>query len=158
MPLYANIFDEPFGDYSSFPSYTVSRMASKEVSVVLSGDGGDEIFGGYPIYNTGFLLEKIRKMPEFSRKLLLKITSNNKSNTKLGKVNEALRLSFAEKKDFYSQMFQNSRYKPEVFKNWSSIKLKEALDLANNDLSEALRIYDLLTNTLPDNFLVKVIP
>ena len=156
LPLYANIFDEPFGDYSSFPSYTVSRMASKEVSVVLSGDGGDEIFGGYPIYNTGFLLEKIRKIPEFSRKLLLKITSNNKSNTKLGKVNEALRLSFAEKKDFYSQMFQNSRYKPEVFKNWSSIKLKEALDLANNDLSEALRIYDLLTNTLPDNFLVKV--
>ena len=65
-------------------------------------------------------------------------------------------LSFAKRHEFYSKMFENSRYKPEVFKNWSSTKLKEALDLANNDLSEALRIYDLLTNTLPDNFLVKV--
>lgn len=153
---YSDIFDEPFGDYSSFPSYTVSKMASKKVTVVLSGDGGDEIFGGYPIYNTGFLIEKLRKIPLFSRKLLSKITNTNNSNSRLGKVNEALHLSFAKRNEFYSKMFENSRYKPEIFKNWSSLKLKEALDLANNDLSEALRIYDLLTNTLPDNFLVKV--
>ena len=53
-------------------------------------------------------------------------------------------------------MFTHSRYKPEVYKAWSSQKLNEALNLADNDLSEALRIYDLLSNTLPDNFLVKV--
>lgn len=153
---YANIFDEPFGDYSSFPSYSVCGIASKEVKVVLSGDGGDEIFGGYPIYNTGFLLEKIRKLPFFSRQLLFKATKGVKHESKVGKINEVLRLSFAEKKDFHSELFAESRYKPEVYKAWSSQKMKEALDLANNDLSEALRIYDLLSNTLPDNFLVKV--
>jgi len=154
--LYTNIFDEPFADYSSFPSYTVCGMAKKKVSVVLSGDGGDEIFGGYPIYNTGFLLEKIMKIPVFLRKLLLKATSLGRNETKVGKINELLSLSLKDKKNFYSEMFTHSRYKPEVYKAWSSQKLNEALNLADNDLSEALRIYDLLSNTLPDNFLVKV--
>ncbi len=42
--------DDPIGDFSIFPTYLISRMARREVTVALTGDGGDEVFGGYETY------------------------------------------------------------------------------------------------------------
>ena len=60
--------DEPFADSSFLPTYWVSKLARREVTVALSGDGGDELFGGHTRYQYFQLLNRLRSLPDWLRR------------------------------------------------------------------------------------------
>ena len=71
VPQIYNIADEPFGDSSLIPTYLVSKLAKSQVTVALTGDGGDELFYGYKRYFSGSkIYNKLQSAPYPVRKSL----------------------------------------------------------------------------------------
>jgi asparagine synthase (glutamine-hydrolysing) len=163
--------DDPIGDFSIFPAYLVSQHARKNVTVALSGDGGDELFGGYETYVADQMARQYAYVPSILRSNLIEpfIKSLKPRPAKKGLVNKAIRfveglehpedLSHARWRIFTGNGFKQTLFTPEAQAEISIPEdahihklLQEAgdRDPLNRSLYVDLRSY------LCDNCLVKI--
>jgi asparagine synthase (glutamine-hydrolysing) len=78
LPALAEAFDEPFADSSALPTYLVSKLASEDVKVALSGEGGDELFGGYYTYVADQLAERVGPLASLARPLVDRLPTSTR--------------------------------------------------------------------------------
>jgi asparagine synthase (glutamine-hydrolysing) len=124
LPRLVEAFDEPFGDSSALPTYLVSQLAADTVKVVLSGEGGDELFGGYYTYVADRLAPRVGRAAPFLRPLVELLPSSS------GKA------SF----DYKAKRFMRGAHLPPVERHhaWKEIFSPEAQD----DLLADPRVFD----------------
>ncbi len=104
--------DEPLADVSIFPTYLVSKLAREHVTVVLSGDGGDELFAGYDWYVANRLSQYYRWLPETIRKQWLPYLLNHlpPSSRKKGFINKTKRFVEGAMRDERLQHYRWTMY------------------------------------------------
>ena len=180
IPKLPNIYDEPFSDSSQIPTFLISQLAHKDVTVSLSGDGGDELFGGYKRYFlTNKIWNKIKLLPHFIKRDIIKLISvipPERWNTLLNNFN------FIIPKKLHQTLYGDKLYKLlDILNKPSDSQLYKALishwkypenlvinskepntvfdnkkiDKNINNFTDKMMFFDLITY-LPDDILVKV--
>jgi asparagine synthase (glutamine-hydrolysing) len=169
IPRLADIYDEPFADMSAIPTYLVSKFARQDVTVALSGDGGDEMLGGYNRHVAGAgVLRQLGYLPGpmrgFAGSMIMKIPPDRwnkirKSRPHFGTLmhKTAELLSLNEESDIYSYLVSQ----------WDEPPLREPVSAktflddssyqppADFTFAERMMYWDALTY-LPGDILTKV--
>jgi asparagine synthase (glutamine-hydrolysing) len=178
IPRLPTLFDEPFSDSSQIPTFLVAEMARRHVTVSLSGDGGDELFGGYNRYfQTEKWWNRLRKTPKFTRHItssglssidarywknigkFLAFASSNKvrwSNlaTNVGKLSELLLLN--DRDSLYRHFMSHwSQFDQVVIGGKEPSTALTNPPLYRDNFQDQMMILDVLSY-LPDDILVKL--
>lgn len=168
IPILPFVYDEPFSDTSALPSILVSRVVKQHVSVVLSADGGDEVFAGYNVYGqvsdvfpyfekipggvrnrchpffkgmSAIIPSKMSKMHNFLDKLDYVFSSHDLSQK-----------TWIESKNYYNQIIVNLLF-PSL-SNYDYLKMFDDIDTVVHSPEYAL-LSDWKTQ-MKDEFLIKI--
>lgn len=178
IPDLPNMWDEPFADSSQIPTYLVSKMTKQHVTVALSGDGGDELFGGYKRYHTADAIwKKLNKIPYPIRnttskllnsvpdllieKSVAKVLTLLKKNALLSKLPKSLKgsavhyLSSESLSDVYDQQISHWKNRSNLLNNHKILNSDLFQKIPHRNNIEQMMGYDLMTY-LPDDILTKV--
>ncbi len=164
--------DEPFGDFSVFPTLMVSEMARKHVTVILSGDGGDELLAGYDTYLADRMARKAGWLPAAWRRRLLDplVLSLPPTEKKKGLINKARRfveglrlpadLQHVRWMIFMQQLEKQQLYRLEIMQAIASHDPYDFIRAAFQDCTSTIPLdqqeyVDIMTY-LADDILVKV--
>lgn len=161
LPAFFEEYDEPLSDNSTFPTMAVSKMTRKHVKVSLSGDGGDELFGGYDYYQLAEIINPFLGAPKIFKNIIgsfIGIVPRHRLKllaSVLQKPNDVTSFAFMRSigKDFGDVIF------PEITMRTKSIYdlFSETAQIfpSNLHVSEKAMRLD-ATHTLPDDYLQKV--
>lgn len=163
-------FDQPFGDSSAIPTYYVSKEARKHVTMVLTGDGGDEVLSGYKTYKKIELLNTINKSPKFLTKFMKNTLSLLNNSIGGNSINQLYSLLNNTHKGF-SDINLNNRISPLNYNqihefvqdNYKESNQFSIIDYYNGIINSSINkdsFYQQMRlnfyNDLPNDYLVKV--
>ena len=163
--------DDPIGDFSIFPTFLVSRLARQHVTVALSGDGGDELFGGYDTYVANNAAKYYSYLPRILRQQIITpiINSIPPQPAKKGLINKAKRfieganlpveLSHCRWRIFTSEALRAQLFSPDALQQMTrpvGTHINELFKRAGPRSPLARSLYVDIKSYLSDNCLVKV--
>ena len=165
LPKLATSYDEPFADSSAIPTFYVSQLARQHVTVALSGDGGDELFGGYRRYVTDARDNFLEVLPSWIRTSLLGGISKQMPMFMRGKsylhyMSQSVERQYLQRVSFFSPEIKSHLYSNDLKRHLGGADpVKWAKDFMDNVNGAALlpkMLYSDLKTYLPYDLLTKV--